>query len=325
MLRRIVVLCTALALAAGTSAGAADVQGGWTARIQKEHPGKVYFSLQTGHHRQYGQLIEPRVLRGLTSADIESDAGASVRFELVRDAGTVRLEGSFQNGRGMGDFTFVPDEGYWNRLRALGVRSGTMTGDDERDLFELAMIDVSTDFIRSMQDIGYHETLDKYVAFKIFDVTPAYVREMASLGFDHLSAEKLTETRIHGATPEYIREMRAAGNDLSLDDYIQSRIFNITPEFAAEMGRAGYPDVDRDMLVQFRIHGVTPQFIEGLRQIGYSSVTAQKLVEMRIFGITPEFIRRANKAAGRRLPPSKLVEMRIFHVEPETLGKTIDD
>jgi hypothetical protein len=325
MWRRVVVLCVALA-AAASAAHAGVLQGSWTARSESDRTDRLYLSLETDRHHQHGSDVDPRDLKGLKPADITSDTRVPVRFTLEREAGTVEFEGEFRDGRGAGEFTFTPDPEYRERLRSLGLRPRRVSGEEDRDLFELTLLDVSTDFIRSMQKAGYDdEALDKYVAFRIFGIDPAYVREMASLGFDHLSANKLTETRIHGVTPDYIRSMRAAGEDLTLDEYIQSRIFGISPEFTAEMERAGYPDLGRNMLLNFRIHGVTPEFIASLRDAGYAHVPASKLVEMRIFNVTPEFIRRANRAAGRRLPVSKLVEMRIFHVDPDLAGSSIDD
>src|SRR5262249_10370647 len=160
-----------------------------------------------------------------------------------------------------GEFTFVPNRDFARQLRSRGVEFDVKQDDPDHELFMLTIFDVTTDFIRSMQDIGYSVPLGKYVEFRIFDVDAAYVRQLAAVGFDHLSADKRVETRIHGATPAYIRQMRSDGNDLTLDQYIESRIFQVTPEFADEMRRAGYPDLDHDTLVQFRIHGVTTPFI----------------------------------------------------------------
>src|SRR5262249_25621711 len=155
-----------------------------------------------------------------------------------------------------------PDPEFPKTLRRLGIDLDSKDSDENHLLFTLTIFDVSSAFIQSMQKIGYDVSLEKYISFRIFGVDPAYVRDMASVGYDLLSADKLVETRIHGATPDYIRAQRAAGQDLSLDQYIESRIFQITPEFAAEMSRAGYANLERDMLLQFRIQGVTADFID---------------------------------------------------------------
>ena len=321
MLRRIASMTAALVTLTFAGADAAEVRGTWNASHAKVHSGKLDFSLQTRRYDQHGSELDRSELTGLSESDIESRTSTHVRFELRREPGTVTFEGTFQGGRGEGDFTFTPSRDYVRRLRSVGVRFESAQGDEARELLELALFDVSIDFIRSMRAIGYDVSLEKYLAFRIFDVDPGYVRDMSSVGFDHLSADRLIETRIHGATPEYIRQRRSAGEDLALDEYIESRIFQITPAFAEEMSQAGYPDLDRDMLLQFRIQGVTPDFIQSLRDVGYSNLPAEQLVQMRIFGVTPEYIRRVNRNRSGQMPVDKMIEMRIFHRDPEMVSR----
>jgi len=323
MKRMHVALCLmALATSVPTAGAAArGIEGSWTAERSEKRPDALQFSLSTGKHTQNGSSYDRGDFEGLTAEQVQSHTSLPVQFELVREAGTVAFEGTFRDGHGAGQFAFVSNPDYVKALGRLGVQ--LEKSDREEQLFTLALLDVSTAFIRSMQAIGYDVDLDKYTEFRIFAVDPDYVHEMAKLGFDHLSADKLVETLIHGATPEYIRQMRAAGEDLPLDKYIESRIFQVTPEFSAEMARAGYPDLDRDMLVQFRIHGVTTGFIEELRTLGYSRVPSEKLVEMRIHGVTPEFIRRLDAAGYHKVPIDKMVQMRIFDIDPEMV-KALD-
>ena len=322
MNRTLVTSCALLAVLAAMPAQAGPKVGQWMASVSEKHPEKLQFTMRHGSHDNNGFGMARSAFTGLTDAQIHSATRVPVQFELKREAGTIAFEGTFRSGNGGGEFTFLANPDYPAKLRALGL--GPASKHDEDEPFTLTIFDVSTDFIRSMQKIGYSVSLDTYVQFRIFSVDPAYVDAMAKVGFSKLSAEKLVETRIHGATPEYIREMRAAGNDLSLDDYIQSRIFQVTPQFAAEMERAGYANVDHDMLVQFRIHGVTPEFVRELGEVGYTRVPAQKLVEMRIHGVTPEFIRRVEKAGYKKVPIDKLVQMRIFDIDPE-LVRALDD
>jgi hypothetical protein len=213
---------------------------------------------------------------------------------LRREAGIIAFEGTFREGHGEGEFTFTPNPDYPKMLDWLGVEFEMEKGERDRELFGLAVNDVSTEFIRSMQVIGYKVPLQQYMAFRIFKVDPEYVRAMSAKGFGNLSAEKLVETRIHNVTPEYIQKMCAAGNDLTLDQYIQ-----------------------------FRIHGVTPEFVRELRSLGYSRVPAEQLVAMRIHGVTPEFIGRVAAAGYRNVPVEKLVQMRIFDIDPEMV-KALD-
>ena len=323
MIRPMLVTASLVALLAAPPTFAEAVAGTWSASVSRAQPERMHLSLSTRRDNQMGNTFDREVFTGLTQEQVFSTSHTPVRFALQREAGVVTFEGTFRDGIGTGEFAFEPHREYPRTLRSLGVSLADKE-DEDQQLFQLAMFDVSSAFIRSMQAIGYREPLEMYEQFRIFDVNPGYVRDMAAVGFDHLSASKLVETRIHGATPEYIRTMRAAGDDLTLDKYIESRIFQITPEFRSEMSRAGYHDLNRDVLTQFRIHGVTTAFIQELRDLGYDRVPAQQLVEMRIHGVTPDFIRRVGRAGYRHVPVEKLVQMRIFDIDPEIV-KALDE
>lgn len=307
------------------SAQAGEITGSWIATVSEKHPGRLELTLQTAGSGQSSQGALVSGFTGLSRDQIEAGARTGVRFRLARDAGAFTFDGSFRQGRGSGDFRFVPDSQYPERVRALGVPFDAGPGGASRRLYELALFDVSIDFIRSMQAVGCDEPLNRYLEFRIFAVDAAYVRDMESVGFAHLTGAKLVETKIHGATPDYIRDMRARGKDLPLDGYVESRIFQITPEFAAEIAKAGYPDLSHERLVEFRIQGVTPEYIADLRELGYTRLPASRLVEMRIQGVTPEFIRRVEKSGHHHVPVDRLIQMRIFHIAPERLGALDDE
>ena len=325
MFRRFLALVLLAALPLVTRADSRPFtgSGSWTASVDEKRADRLEFSMRTNRHDNNGSRYLISDFAGLTPGQVRSASAVDVRFEMRREAGTITYEGSFRNGEGAGTFTFAANDEFPATLQRLGVELGGKR-DADHELFTLAIFDVSSSFIKSMQAIGYDEPLEKYIAFRIFSVDPAYVRDMASVGFDHLSADKLVETRIHGATPDYIREMRRSGDDLPLDKYIESRIFQITPEFAAEMARAGYPNLGRDVLVQFKIHGVTTDFIQDLKRLGYTRIPAQKLVEMRIHGVTPDYIRRLETAGYKHVPIDKMVQMRIFDIQPEMI-RALDD
>lgn len=326
MIRTLLAVCLLASAAGGALAAPKTVTGSWTAYVTDKDPERLQFMMQHRKHGQNGSTWDRKVFEGLTAAQVQSPTSVPVAFAMKREAGTIAYEGTFKAGDGAGQFTFDSNPEYAKALRSLGLELDAKES-DEQQLFSLALFDVSTSYIRSMQALGYKERLEQYIAFRIFKVDPDYVREMEKVGFKNLSANKLVETKIHGATPDYIREMRAAGQDLSLDDYVQSRIFQVTPEFKAEMSQAGYPGLDNEVLTQFRIHDVSTSYIRELRQLGYTKVPAQKLVEMRIHGVTPEFIRRVEAAGYRNVPVDKLVQMRIFNIEPEmvkALDKAVD-
>jgi hypothetical protein len=280
MKRATLTLTGALLLIAGMAR--ADVRGEWTATGDRKQPGRLHLQLEIDHSN-HGQTMSLTDFTGLTAAQLASPGVTPVSFSLRREAGTVTLQGDFRNGRGSGDFAFASNPGYLASLRDLGVSAerGKRHGDSaEEELLTLALLDVSTDFIRSMQAIGYHESLDDYLSIRIFKVTPELVAEYRDLGMK-LSADDLVAGQIHGVSPGYVQQMRDLGKRTVSFDV---RIHGVTPDFVAELAELGYRDLDADDLVAFRIHGVTPEFIRELEAEGERDLSPDDLVSMRIHG-----------------------------------------
>ena len=98
---------------------------------------------------------------------------------------------------------FEGNPAYVREMEALGHKVS------ESRLMELALHDVSIDFVRELKDLGYGKvSVDRLVEFRIHGVTPEFVREIQNLGYRDVDSEKLVEFRIHEVTPEIIRELR---------------------------------------------------------------------------------------------------------------------
>ncbi len=326
-MKRILTLTLAVCLL--TTAAYADLDGAWTASADEKRPDRMYFNITRGNHHNMGTTMRISDFALLTRAQIDSATMTPVRFEMRREAGTSVYEGTFRKGKGAGQFTFTPNRGYIAAVKALGVpfdlsgKRHRRNQSEEEELFTLALHDVSTTFIKSMQAIGFKESLEKYLEMRIFDITPEYVREMRALGFANLDSDELVASKIHKVTPDYVRKMRAAGWNLTLDELQNSAIHGATPEFAAEMHKLGYK-LDFDDLVSFRIHKVTAEFIRELEQLGYKNVSADDLVSMRIHRVTPQFIRELQAAGYSKVPVEKLVSMKIHKIDAEYLKKMGD-
>ena len=309
-------ICTLICAAAF----AADIRGAWTAEVQDGSSMQMNLSTRGGHNR-FGETMAAADFAGLTDSSLRAASQTPVAFQLAREAGTVAFEGTFKDGFGAGQFTFTPSQTYVATLRSLGATFEESDHDDS-SLLTMAMLDVSTPFIRSMQAEGYRVSAERYLSMRIFRVTPELVRELRSLGYDKIDADDLVATRIHKVTPDYIRAMRAAGYpSLSLENLIASRIHKATPEFLNEMKSLGYANIDFDDLIAFRIHRVTADFIRDLRDLGYTNVSSDDLVAMRIHGVTPQFIRELKDAGYEHIPIEKLIDMRIHGVDANFVKK----
>lgn len=316
-MKRTLILSLLLFAFAGTAL--AELHGSWTASTNESKSGRLHMNINRGASHNFGNSFNVSDFTALTDAQVRSTTTSPVQFQLVREGGTVVFDGTFRNGDGAGQWTFNGNRGYIAAVRALGIAfdldSGS--GGEEADLFTVTLLDLSTAYIKSMQAIGYNESLDQYLSMRIFRITPELVRELRDLGFRELSAEDLVSTRVHKVTPEYIRAMRAAGWNLSLDELTSSRIHKATPEFADQMAKLGYRNLPFDDLVSFRIHKVTPEFIADLREFGYDKVAADDLVSMRIHRVTPEYIRELKAAGYSRIPVQKLIDMKIHRIDPK--------
>ena len=318
------IVAAALAITLAASAQAQEIRGAWTADAADLGTGRIHMQLNRRHSNN-GQTMNISSFTGLSESQILSPTQAPVAFSLRREAGTLQFEGSFKGGFGAGQFSFSPNPAYLDTIRSLGVSTESRKGrsrDVNEQLMHLAIQDVSTDFIRSMQAEGYNVSLHDYMSFRIFRITPELVRELRSLGYQDISASDLVASQIHKVTPQYIREMNAAGfGNMKLKELVATRIHRVTPEFAREMSDLGYKNLGKKDLTSFRIHKVTPDFIRELRQLGYDNIPAKKLVSMRIHRVTPEFIRELEAAGYSRIPVDKLISMRIHGVDAEFARK----
>ncbi|HVS30523.1 MAG TPA: hypothetical protein VMS98_03615 [Thermoanaerobaculia bacterium] len=323
-MKRLIVAALTLILAAGT-ASAETLRGSWTG--SSEEAGKIHLNVAR-KHSQNGQTFATSAFSGLSEAQIRSASSIPVQFAMNREAGNFSFEGTFKDGYGGGAFTFTPSASYLSTIRSMGISTDGVVGKRssvDETLMQLAIHDVSTAYIRSMQALGYRVPLDKYLAMRIFRVTPELVGELRSLGYDEVSAEDLISSQIHRVTPQYIREMRASGmTNLSLDKLVSTRIHRASPEFIAEMKALGYDGLSHEQLVSMRIHRVTPEFIRELRELGYTGIPASKLVSMRIHRVTPEFIRELGEAGYSKVPVDKMISMRIHGVDATFMKKMND-
>jgi hypothetical protein len=315
------VLATAAVRSAGGTGAGETITGTWTAepaawKATLAQGPRVQLSLsrRRGTHgsSQHSNPVALAELRGLTADQMSADA-SSVSFTLERDAGRFAFDGTFRRSEGAGHFTFAPRPEFVAAMRGLGYAV------DEEKLYSMAVLDVSRDFVRQLDALGYARLeLDDLLSLRIHGADPAFIREVKGLGYDHLPVEDLVSFRIHGATPDFIRQMQSLGyRRLSADDLVSLRIHGATPEFVRKMQSLGLSRLSAEDLVSLRIHGASPDFVRQLRELGYERVSAEDLVSMRIHGVSPEFIKELKSLGYDHVAVEELVSMRIHGVSPE--------
>ena len=111
--------------------------------------------------------------RGLSRIQFDSP-GSLVRFELVRDAGTIRFDGYVASGGGGGTFEFVPNPNFADRMSSSGYSALT-----PEKTFLCAVYDVGLDFAREIRSTGLQEvTLDNLIRLRGQGISSDYIRKV---------------------------------------------------------------------------------------------------------------------------------------------------
>jgi hypothetical protein len=243
---------------------------------------------ERGGHSNMGQTFDFSELQGLTRE--QALAGGPVRFSLVREAGTVEFEGSFQNGRGSGTFRFNGNPAFVAAMKSRGF-----------------------DFEQSPRwsDDGRGDRDDRQFAAAVLGVTTALADDLLSADFGKLDVDDLFKAAIFKVDSKFMREMKASGfPGLRMEELVKARIFKIDAEFVRQATQMGFDKESFESLIKMRIFKVTPEFIAEVKNEGLNNLSVEDLVKMRIFKIDAEFIRRA-KADGVPLEVEELVQQRI--------------
>ena len=101
-------------------------RGEWTADTRNTWRGddgepRVQFNLRTGAgDSRWGFGVRLRDLAGLPRAAVANMAN-DVQFTWTREAGTFRFNGSFDQGRGSGTYTFTPDQAFVSNMAGMPV------------------------------------------------------------------------------------------------------------------------------------------------------------------------------------------------------------
>lgn len=273
-----------VSMAAPTPRAAAQSTGTWAIH-PSDTAGQVQMRLETTNESRGNFDFSRRValsgLRGLTVAQMASPSGATVHFQMAREAGTIVCDGYFKQNAGTGTFVFHADPRFVPAMRALGI-----TDIDQSRLLSMALLDVTTGYTRQMKAAGVNvRTGKQLVELRIFDVTPEYVGDLRSLGYDITQPRELTKFRIFHVTPDTIRSLQSAGYHPDAQELVKMSIFKVTPEFIGQVKQLGYTNVSVGDLVKMRIFHVTPEYIREMRSRGLKDLTIENLVKLRIAGI----------------------------------------
>ena len=259
--------------------------GEWTASLNEDKSKLNLELVRSGKKGRFDQSFELSEL-GLTREQIE--AGGPIRFSLMREAGTVDAEGSFQNGKGSGTFRFAGSSTFVAAMKSRGFDFEKESSRDEHGNLE-----------------------EKLLAATILNVTTARADDLASAGFGNLTVGDLFKATIFKIDSAYMREMKSTGfPNLGMEELVKARIFKIDAKFVREAAEMGFEKHQFEDLVKMSIFKITPAFVTEMRNEGLNNLTMEEVVKLKIFKIDAEFIRQA-KAEGVPLNVERLVQRRI--------------
>lgn len=271
-------------------------EGRWTLDVdERENQAYLQLTMRWDDGRSNwntGSRVPIDRIRGLTREQMQNAAGNAVRFEIPREAGTLRLEGWMRGGLGSGHFTWAANPAFATELDRRGIGRP-----DDADLFELTMHDVGIALIDELRRQNYpRPTLRQLVQLGRHGVNMSYVTGMDRLGIRAADLEELRRLRDHGVTPTFVREMRAAGyTNLSADELRMARDHGVTPEVIAEFAELGFRNLDIDEARMLVDHGVRPDYIRAMRSAGFANLSARELRRAKDHGVTASFARRARE------------------------------
>ena len=348
--QRAAYLPTALTAAADAAPG----ELGFTIEPRRRtEPGIVQFTIN--EERERGRStnsgpIQLAELQGLDGVTLAAEQPQSLRFRIVRDAGTLACEGVGQRQRATGTCRFEPDAGFVRELERRGLgrptarqhlhlalqeaslatldelaRQGYEAPDIDR-FVEMSIHGVDTEWLRGLERVGFRvENTRQLVEFRIHDVDAAYIGELQAAGFGNLKPKQLLEFRIHDVTPESVADLAEAGLvDLTPKQLVALHIHDVDAQFVRDMKTLGYGDLDAERLIEFSIHDVTRAYVDELRTLGYADLPAKRLVAFRIHDVTPAFVRDLAALGYRNVPADDLVAMKIHDVSPGFIREVAD-
>jgi hypothetical protein len=269
---------------AGALAAQNTVTGDWNASVSKDNS-KLNLHLERrterGGRNEHGQTYDFSELQGLSREQALN--GGPVSFSLVREAGRIDFQGSFQDGKGSGTFRFTGNAAFVSAMKSRGFNFEDDSESNNDRLFSAAMINVTT----------------------------ALADDLASAGFGKLQTDDLFKAAIFKINSTFMREMKASGfADLGMEELVKARIFKIDADFVRQVAQMGFDKEPFESLVKMQIFKVTPEFVTEVRNEGLTNLQVEDIVKLRIFKIDAEFIRRA-KADGVPLEVESLVRRKI--------------
>ncbi len=249
----VVILAFVATLAASrVDAQTPRITGRWEIKeLPDTHRIQIIFFRAANSMTGSNYAYTPLLFRGLTREQIVGAGKTAAHFDIVRDAGTFVCEGNFNNGLGMGTFSFLPDPSFIAKAATLGVSDVASS-----QLFEMALYEVGYGLLEALRAAGIGGlTGAQVVRMGTQGVTAPYIQGARQLGLA-VTASDLVAMRVHGVDLDFAQQVRQLYPTASVQNLIELRIHGLDATFARNM-RKDYPLASLgEVLVRFE-HGIS--------------------------------------------------------------------
>jgi len=257
-------------------------------------------------------------------------------FTLKRDAGTMSLNGKFDDNEGYGHYKFTPSKEFEDYLASLGIR-----GVDDNDEFAFFVINVKKGYVEMLKNEGYdHLSKNELMSMAALKVDGAYIKFWKELGYNHLSSEELVSGKALGITREYVKEIQDAGyKHLDFNQLISFKAQGIDGKYITGLKKANLPlnkDDDNkndnsekalpraEELSSFKAMNIDSSYIRGLKNAGYTNIPMNELTSMKAVGVTPEYIKSLSDIGYKDISANELVSLKSLGISAEYIKGVSD-
>jgi hypothetical protein len=306
-----------------------DNPGLWSALIRDD---KVYIQFG-GRHWSSGATFNLSEL-----GTLPTDKPGS--FTVKRDAGAVTFNGTFDDKRGHGTYSFQEDPTFKSYLAQEGftsisetlmihlyftninkayfayMKENGYTGITMTELKNLAEQNINqhvmTSYLELFQKDNYGKvTLEKIVELREHGVSPSFIIKFHEMGYTDVPLDKAVTLMDHGVNPEFVEDMKKIGQrNITLDEAVELRDHGVSVEFVHELTEMGYTNISLSKAVELVDHGVSAKFIRGFRDLGFKEITMDQAVRLVDHGVSVEFVKRMQDKGFKNMTLDEYVRLR---------------
>lgn len=246
MIKRIVTVAFALALAVTTQAYAETANGTWSLQTVN---GQTYLDMRysdgLGHHEsESGHDINTSDY-GISNI---GSVNGHVTFKNHRDAGDFVFDGWLKDGDGGGTYVFTPNDGFFGEL----TRRGYDVSDIGRKM-TFANLDITMAYVNSIEAAGYHVDANKLVTFKALKIDQQYLQDMKSAGISDLSENQIVSLKALKVDLAYIRDLDSVGfGHMSAHDYVTFKALKIDSAYIKYLTAHGFKNLTPNQVVTMK-------------------------------------------------------------------------